>query len=1296
MASLTFQDSDIRKINPKLIPPVFLVWYQAQSESRKTEIRRLNPRLAAAIAGEPFDDGREEHPLVPKTLPVVSVPSPGSSAVEPPVPDSPAGEGDTADTEEDTVQDAWESVPVRKWREKNVDVPVLVCKLMPDGNRVCRFHSPRVALEERYLKFRTPGGKILGAHGYYCPECLDFYMEQAEFDETIPGIAEAGIAGLVQPLTETLDEWARNGVPNDWDSDTPIYYTTRAWSEQETVCPIHPEVILRPDDYRLRYKDRELVFQAYYCDSCGKLIMGKARAGQLEEECGEKGIPSPFFSRLQKETGEKRTATRKRPVRPDEKVVDGRRESYREAVSWDLLGEEDTVVISDAAACPEWDHEDQWEDVWRVVRVMEKRGGATGVLVPLCYCGECERYYAAQKNVKTLLTNGRPEVQLLDETDSISRITSGGIFQSEKCHLQELENSLDAEISKIQGQSRYTGQYEVNHYGYDDGNLAIAKHQSRTAWKQIEMLDKWKPKPYGYRVDLTRGTETRTLYLGAAEINLSSQKQVMNYNTKLGRELVNTRTESVRMPDGKEYHLKLWRWFDIEKAQLFGFEERDDSSEFSVEFQDSFLRKVLHVRRRQHQLLDIIATIQKEQNAIIDLPLSQNLVVQGCAGSGKTMVMLHRLAALQADNGAFLPETTLILTPSHYFNLHIKGLAESLQIQYITRYSIERYYAAVLEAYDSSFRVNIDNIANEMELKNQARIDALYSDRFFQVLIEETDAAMWEFQEYLQETLPVPFEVPRTGKGAQLLPILRDAVNRNAREVEAKENAFQQWTQEHRRLEKRYGELDDNLPKLEADARRTAMEEVSRAKKRLETEITDIENQMRELSAGIASDEEEVQRLEKTLFTLNKSRKISALREKIASSQAELRQFQRTLENLSAIPDFMSLSLEELPGQLEQASIHLPELRIHGQVIHQRLRLVRDTQQERESVGGQLEQARQELERALSERYEEEERHEIENLKTQFGSMTLKSLYERTANMAAKREKISVPARSKVYRYNLYLQLRFALYYFGMPQKRYSLICIDEGQDLTESEYRLLRDLNGSGTSFNIFGDIRQLLKTGRGIDDWSRVSKSIPNLEIRTLNENYRNTNQITEHCNETFHMQMIKTGMDGTQVKQMYRGELEDTLSRLRVGEDRVAVIVPRSVNKESYLHLDALSPDVRGVIGEDTGPGKIALVYVDEVKGVEFDRVFVIPNSMSENERYIAFTRALSHLTLVDDYSLDAPENDLDSPDTGIEEERSTPSPHRKSAEKRRPLSGSGKIDYGKVRKRPRILDGARPRK
>ena len=46
------------------------------------------------------------------------------------------------------------------------------------------------------------------------------------------------------------------------------------------------------------------------------------------------------------------------------------------------------------------------------------------------------------------------------------------------------------------------------------------------------------------------------------------------------------------------------------------------------------------------------------------------------------------------------------------------------------------------------------------------------------------------------------------------------------------------------------------------------------------------------------------------------------------------------------------------------------------------------------------------------------------------------------------------------------------------------------------------------------------------------------------------------------------------------------------------------------------------------------------MDEVKGVEFDRVFVVPNGMTQNEKYIAFTRALSNLTIVIDERLDPP--------------------------------------------------------
>ena len=40
------------------------------------------------------------------------------------------------------------------------------------------------------------------------------------------------------------------------------------------------------------------------------------------------------------------------------------------------------------------------------------------------------------------------------------------------------------------------------------------------------------------------------------------------------------------------------------------------------------------------------------------------------------------------------------------------------------------------------------------------------------------------------------------------------------------------------------------------------------------------------------------------------------------------------------------------------------------------------------------------------------------------------------------------------------------------------------------------------------------------------------------------------------------------------------------------------------------------------------------------IEFDKVFVVPNGMTENEKYIAYTRALSELILVIDDKITPP--------------------------------------------------------
>ena len=1283
MPSLSFQNADIRKIDPKKIPPIFLAWYPTQSKERKEEVRKLNPRLVAAITGEPLPESAKAASAESASPAPALDASPEQSAN---VFDGTLTEvsdresADVSDEEElDPVQDAWESVPWKNWSRTNVDVPVLVCKVMPEGNRVCHFHSPRVSLKERFLKIRTPDGAVQGVRGYYCPECLDFYMEQEDLDETIPRISKADIAGRVQPLGVTLEEWKRDGVSNEWKPGTPVYYP-KEWKERGMTCPVHPEEVLFPDDYRIRYKDRELVFQACFCELCNKVIMRKSLAEQLEEDCEEAGIPAPEFCRLEKP---KSNAVRKKTVKPDEVVLDGRREPYSRVETWDILGEEDTVVISHSAHCPEWEHENQCEDVWRVIRVAKKEGGRINCLIPLCYCKECERYYGARENLKALLDSGRPEVSLLDSTDSDFLITSGETFQLEKARLQELENKLDYKISAIRDSSGYTGQYEVNRYGYDDGNLAFAKHMNREDNQRIEELNKWRPQPYVYRADLTRGEETETFYLGASAINLDGGRQVISFNTKLGKEMVNHRTTKIRL-DGKEYRVTLQRRFDIKRTALFGYQDREGDGEvFSSEIRDDFLLKVLRMRRRQHQLLDIISTIQKEQDAIIDLPLQQNLIVQGCAGSGKTMVMLHRLSSLQATNPAFRSDDALILTPNQSFNLHIDGLAESLQIQYITRYSVENYYARVLETYDPSFRVR-GKITDEMA-ENQTWVDQLYSERFFDALVEETDAAMNELGEYLADALPAFSAASMEGvKGAQLLPVFRDAVSAGERDISVKESVYQQCVQECQRLEKRLSELDADAPKVHAETVRRAMEELQKARSALQMEIARQTNRAQSLADAIAKDETELRRVETSLLQFNRAKKTETLREKIVSNTEELRETQNALEKLNDVPDFSAASPEELPAKMGDASEDFPALRIYAQTIARQLQRESDQRQETQDTRNRLEQARLAMKEAASERYGDEAREEIESLKKQVDGLTHKALYERALSLAAKREGVRAPVRNATRRYDLYLQLRYAFHYFGAPRKQYSLICVDEGQDLTPSEYRLVRNLNGNGVVFNIYGDTRQLLKTGRGISDWKKdIAGIIPAPEIRFLNENYRNTNQITDYCNNAFRMEMRKTGMDGTPVKEMRKGELEAALSNLNADGERVAVILPRAVTKETYLNRDAL-PD--GISAEPKSePGKIALAYADEVKGVEFDRVFVIPNSMSDNERYIAFTRALSHLTLVFDSALDSQTSDEKSADSSVTKEKRV----AKSAETRKAAFADGKIQYGKVRKRPKII-------
>ena len=103
------------------------------------------------------------------------------------------------------------------------------------------------------------------------------------------------------------------------------------------------------------------------------------------------------------------------------------------------------------------------------------------------------------------------------------------------------------------------------------------------------------------------------------------------------------------------------------------------------------------------------------------------------------------------------------------------------------------------------------------------------------------------------------------------------------------------------------------------------------------------------------------------------------------------------------------------------------------------------------------------------------------------------------------------------------------------------------------------------------------------------------------------------TRFCNDNFGLQTLQTGVDGPKVREIPRRDLEKELAGLKVTTERVAILLPRTVQKMKYLDMDILPENTRKIIGETMDNGFISIMYVDEVKGIEFDKVFVVMSTV-----------------------------------------------------------------------------------
>lgn len=138
------------------------------------------------------------------------------------------------------------------------------------------------------------------------------------------------------------------------------------------------------------------------------------------------------------------------------------------------------------------------------------------------------------------------------------------------------------------------------------------------------------------------------------------------YNQEMGRTsyTVDGRTRNV--------DLELRRQFDIERDVLRMYFDT------TVAIQDSLLLGALK-RHHTEKLQAITATIQREQNEVVrheDVPV---MLVNGIAGSGKTSVLLQRIAYLfYQERDRLEPRQVSLFTPNAVFSKYIDSVLPSL------------------------------------------------------------------------------------------------------------------------------------------------------------------------------------------------------------------------------------------------------------------------------------------------------------------------------------------------------------------------------------------------------------------------------------------------------------------------------------------------------------------------------------------------------------------------------------------------------------------------------------------
>ncbi len=298
----------------------------------------------------------------------------------------------------------------------------------------------------------------------------------------------------------------------------------------------------------------------------------------------------------------------------------------------------------------------------------------------------------------------------------------------EEREIIKLKNTLSIIRDLIQEEQDQQGRIR-NIYKNDPINMDRALRDSA---KRLRKLSQSIDKPYFGRIIFQNEEGKQDVYIGKNAILDGSDVIVSDWRAPISTLYYdsNIGKASYLAPNGMIHgELQLKRQYNIEDSKLIDYFDVDIVSN------DQLLQNYLNTNNDK-RLKNIVSTIQGEQNYIIRRPLSENNIIQGVAGSGKTTVALHRIAYLEYNyKDTISADQYLVIGPNTVFMDYIKTVLPDLDVNDVNQYTIENLTKEII-GEDIGFTSINKKLNNKINGKDVTTIDKFKGSLIYKKMLE--------------------------------------------------------------------------------------------------------------------------------------------------------------------------------------------------------------------------------------------------------------------------------------------------------------------------------------------------------------------------------------------------------------------------------------------------------------------------------------------------------------------------------------------------------------------------------